>query len=235
MAKRIDTKEQKGGGIATVSDPIPEGVYFAALEHGVSLHKPISCNQMIQYLKDADKGWHDGMQEAFSFWFFLNFYEEGGTLAANRRLHGSGGTNYMRHDASMDSPAVLMGDAYMRYIDILELREARRASRIAEQHASQSNQNAKEASIQSRNAFRISAATLGASILVSGFQFFQQRDDTALWRDLRNEVHTGFQSAAENSGYVQAALLDIRTALDTLAVRKAPIVQQPIAPAPAKP
>ncbi len=155
---------------ALAASPIPENVYFAALEHGTTCMDGISYNEMVQYLKDTRKGWHERLAESFSFWFFLNFYHHHATLAANRRLHASGGTAHMEVKEYLEQPAVLMGDAYMRYVDILELREARRASQIAETHAKASIENSIEASKSAKTAFRLALVSFIVSIILSVVQ-----------------------------------------------------------------
>ena len=200
------------------ASPIPDNVYFAALEHGTTRMEGISYNEMVQYLKDNGKGWNDKLSESFCFWFFLNFYHEGATLAASRRLHAVPGTQHMRIESEqLDAPAVLMGDAYMRYVDILELREARRASQIAEGHAKASIVQSIAASKSARTAFRLALVSFVVSACLSVGQIMTaQSDEPETLREVLNTLRSGIGATGEHSAEVVTGLSKVQAALDTL-------------------
>ena len=200
------------------ASPLPDNVYFAALEYGTSRMDGISYNEMVQYLKDNGKGWNDKLTESFCFWFFLNFYHEGATLAASRRLHAVPGTHFMRIEPEhLDAQAVLMGDAYMRYVDILELREARRASQIAEAHAKASITQSIAASISARTAFRLALVSFLVSACLSVAQIISaQSDESETLHEVLNTLRTGNEATDEHSSEVSLGLSKAQAALDSL-------------------
>lgn len=217
---------------ALAASPIPDNVYFAALEHGTTCMDGISYNEMVQYLKDAGKGWKDNLHESFRFWFFLNFYHEGATLAASRRLHAVPGTHYMKIEAEeLNAPAILMGDAYMRYVDILELREARRASQIAETHAKTSIENSIEASTSAKTAFRLALVSFIASIVLSVVQIITSADDSSVrLQEIQSTVRSGFDATSSRSDQLREAVEEVHVVLDTISERSKTVSKQTPAP-----
>ncbi len=211
---------------------LPDNVYFAALEHGTTCMAGISYNEMVQYLRNNGKGWNDNLHESFSFWFFLNFYQEGATLAANRRLHAVPGTHHMTIKAEeLNAPAILMGEAYMRYVDILELREARRASQIAEAHAKASIENSTEASKSAKTAFRLALVSFIASIVLSVVQIIASADDSSVrLQEIQSTVRSGFDATSSRSDELREAVEQVYAVLDTISERSKTVSKMTPAP-----
>ena len=104
-----------------------DNIYIRALKIGErTIDKGISYYAIIKELEIENKP--SKFKENFRFWFFSNFY--------NFKTQDNMYNSHMDLPNELDNmPSFLMGDAFMKYLDYIELKEARQSALIAQKSA----------------------------------------------------------------------------------------------------
>ncbi|MBK8228356.1 MAG: hypothetical protein IPK70_14435 [Flavobacteriales bacterium] len=163
---------------------LQDNIYFQSYEYGFNHPEGLTLNELLAYLKEKGHVFDANAERYFQHWFFLNFFNESATWQTQVHEHGRMGSGIVNIKDYYDKKSVMTGEAMLRYVDILELMQARDHAAKANENATKSIQLSEEASRHAADSTRTARhslwATIGAlvvTILLGLWQVFGQVDE----------------------------------------------------------
>lgn len=112
-------------------------IYAYCLEKGINHFNDITYNKILKELKNNFKNisFDENFEFSFRLWFFQNFFEKEAERSLNYYLAKGTSTwnsgDKLPFEESVNEKVYIKGDTYMKYIDYLELIDARKSSKSA--------------------------------------------------------------------------------------------------------
>lgn len=143
---------------------LQDNIYFQSYEYGFNHPEGITLNELLTYLEGKGHAFDTNSARYFQHWFFLNFFNESATWQTQVHEHGRMGGGIVNIKEYYDKKAAMTGEAMLRYVDILELMQAREHAATANQNAVRSIQLAEDASRNAEDSTRTAKYSLWATL-----------------------------------------------------------------------
>lgn len=164
-----------------------ENIYITSLEIGKDrIEEGITYPELKAILTDKGFEFDEAFEWNFKFWFYSNFYcyQVFFMIQKDMGVTSKDGTLETEYKIAKNKKAFLTGDAHSKYIEYVELKEARETAITSMR--------------QSKKAFSVAIATLLLSILISGYTIWDNqatmKDATNILNQISVQEKEGFDS-----------------------------------------